>query len=75
MNMPGSGTALVLVDIQNDFLPPGGSLAVTDGDKIIPVVLELLKDPDRYDIVVATLVGLPTLRYPGFLHNTCHLGL
>ncbi|MFX0183216.1 MAG: bifunctional nicotinamidase/pyrazinamidase [Candidatus Hodarchaeota archaeon] len=29
--------ALVVVDIQNDFLP-GGSLAVTDGDKIIPGV-------------------------------------
>lgn len=59
----GSGTALVLVDIQNDFLPPGGSLAVTEGDEIIPVVLELLKDPGRYDIVVATLVGLPILLF------------
>jgi nicotinamidase/pyrazinamidase len=32
--------ALVLVDIQNDFLP-GGALAVPGGDKIIPVVNQL----------------------------------
>lgn len=31
--------ALLIVDVQNDFLP-GGSLAVTDGDAIIPVVNE-----------------------------------
>lgn len=29
--------ALILVDVQNDFLP-GGSLAVPDGDRIIPVL-------------------------------------
>lgn len=32
-----AGDALLIVDLQNDFLP-GGSLAVTDGDKIIPIV-------------------------------------
>ena len=32
-----SGDALLLVDIQNDFLP-GGSLAVPGGDQILPVV-------------------------------------
>ena len=31
------GDALIIVDVQNDFLP-GGSLAVPDGDKIIPVL-------------------------------------
>ncbi len=34
---PGPGDALVVVDVQNDFLP-GGSLGVPDGDKIIPVI-------------------------------------
>ncbi len=34
---PGPGDALVLVDVQNDFLP-GGSLAVPDGDAVIPVL-------------------------------------
>ena len=61
--MSRSGTALVLVDIQNDFLPPEGSLAVTDGDKIIPVVLELLKNPDRYDVIAVTLVRFLTLHH------------
>ncbi|PQO45780.1 bifunctional nicotinamidase/pyrazinamidase [Blastopirellula marina] len=42
--------ALLLVDVQNDFLP-GGSLAVTDGDKIVPVVNEVL---EKFDLVVAT---------------------
>jgi len=43
-------TALILVDIQNDFLP-GGALAVTDGDAIIPTVNSLQK---CFDMVVAT---------------------
>lgn len=30
--------ALVIVDVQNDFCPPSGSLAVADGEKIIPTV-------------------------------------
>ena len=35
--LPRPGDALVLVDVQNDFLP-GGSLAVPDGDAVIPVL-------------------------------------
>jgi nicotinamidase/pyrazinamidase len=42
--------ALILVDIQNDFCP-GGSLAVKEGDEIVPVVNELQK---KFDLVVAT---------------------
>lgn len=42
--------ALIIVDIQNDFLP-GGALAVPDGDTIIPVVNGLM---ERHDLVVAT---------------------
>jgi nicotinamidase/pyrazinamidase len=34
---PRPGDALVLVDVQNDFLP-GGSLAVPGGDRVIPVL-------------------------------------
>lgn len=34
---PQSGDALLLVDVQNDFLP-GGALAVPDGDAVIPVL-------------------------------------
>ncbi len=42
--------ALVVVDVQNDFLP-GGALAVAEGDTIIPVVNELI---DRAPFVVLT---------------------
>lgn len=35
-------TALIVVDVQNDFCP-GGSLAVNDGDKIIPYINSLIK--------------------------------
>jgi nicotinamidase/pyrazinamidase len=45
-----SNSALILVDIQNDFCP-GGSLAVADGDRIVPVVNEL---QERFALVVAT---------------------
>jgi nicotinamidase/pyrazinamidase len=42
--------ALLLIDIQNDFLP-GGSLAVERGDEVIAVVNRLMP---RYELVVAT---------------------
>ncbi len=35
--MLGDGSALIIVDMQNDFMP-GGSLPVPDADKIIPVI-------------------------------------
>ncbi|MDP4252262.1 MAG: nicotinamidase, partial [Bacteroidota bacterium] len=42
--------ALIIADIQIDFLP-GGSLAVPGGDTIIPLVNEL---QGYFDLVVAT---------------------
>ncbi len=42
--------ALVLVDIQNDFLP-GGALAVPRGDEVVEVANRLI---DHFDLVVAT---------------------
>lgn len=42
--------ALILVDIQRDFLP-GGALAVPEGDCVIPIANEL---QDRFNLVVAT---------------------
>ncbi len=35
-----AGPALVIVDVQNDFCP-GGSLAVKDGDRVVPVANRL----------------------------------
>ena len=43
-------SALILVDLQNDFLP-GGALAVPHGDEVIPLADELQR---RFDLVVAT---------------------
>ena len=34
--------SLIVVDVQNDFLP-GGSLAVPEGDKIVPVINSILE--------------------------------
>src|SRR5215216_1855977 len=42
--------ALILVDLQNDFLP-GGALAVPHGDEVIPLADEL---QSHFDLVVAT---------------------
>jgi nicotinamidase/pyrazinamidase len=39
---PGPSSALIVVDVQNCFLP-GGSLAVKDGDKVIPVINQIAK--------------------------------
>lgn len=47
-------TALILVDLQNDFLP-GGALAVREGDQTIPIANRLLAEKARlFDVVVAT---------------------
>jgi nicotinamidase/pyrazinamidase len=43
--------ALLLVDIQNDFLP-GGALAVRNSDELIPLINEIIHYP--FEIVVAT---------------------
>lgn len=42
--------ALIIVDVQNDFLP-GGALAVPGGQEVVPVVNAL---SGRFDLVVAT---------------------
>ena len=42
--------ALIVVDIQNDFVP-GGALAVQDGDAVIPVANRTM---NCFDLVVAT---------------------
>ena len=49
---PAAGDALLLVDMQKDFLP-GGALAVAGGDEIIPVL-------NRY-LARFTALGLPVI--------------
>jgi nicotinamidase/pyrazinamidase len=43
--------ALILVDIQNDFVP-AGALAVPNGDEVVPVANHLMP---QYNLVVATM--------------------
>jgi len=42
--------ALLIVDVQNDFLP-GGALEVPEGDAVVPVINDL---QDSFDVVAAT---------------------
>lgn len=44
-------TALLVVDIQNDFLP-GGALSVPEGDQVIPVINRLMNLD--FDLIVAS---------------------
>jgi len=41
---------LLLIDVQNDFMP-GGSLAVTEGDRIVPIINKI---QDQFDWLVAS---------------------
>ncbi|MGD9802950.1 MAG: bifunctional nicotinamidase/pyrazinamidase [Hyphomicrobiaceae bacterium] len=48
--MTSSNSALIIVDVQNDFCP-GGALAVAGGDEVIPVINTL---GGRFETVVLT---------------------
>jgi nicotinamidase/pyrazinamidase len=45
--------ALLIIDYQNDFIPPDGALAVAGGDGIVDRINVLARD-GRFDLVVAT---------------------
>lgn len=46
----GTKTALIMVDLQNDFCP-GGRLSVPDGDAVIPLANQLQQ---HFDLIIAT---------------------
>lgn len=48
--MQNAVSALIAVDVQNDFCP-GGALGVTEGDRIVPIVNALM---DSVDAVILT---------------------
>lgn len=50
MDWNKENTALIIVDVQNDFIP-GGSLAVHEGDQIVPVINVLQQ---KFKYVIAT---------------------
>lgn len=47
---PGARSALIVVDVQNDFLP-GGALPVARGDEVIPVIARIAR---AFDNIVLT---------------------
>ncbi len=46
-----SGDALLIVDVQNDFCP-GGALAVSGGDKVVPVLNAWIEDANKQGVPV-----------------------
>ncbi len=48
--------ALLIVDVQNDFCP-GGTLAVPEGDKVVPVINQIM---DFFPLVIASKDWHPT---------------
>jgi len=46
-------SALLVIDVQNDFLPPSGALAVPDGASVIPVINNL-RNRVNFGIIVLT---------------------
>lgn len=44
--------ALIIIDVQNDFLP-NGALAVPNGDAVIPVINKLVEH-EMFDVIVAS---------------------
>ncbi|KAJ9127376.1 hypothetical protein QFC24_000783 [Naganishia onofrii] len=73
-------TALIIVDVQNDFLPPTGSLAVPEGREILPRIHKLLEDDEwagEWELVVVTQDGKPytKIRIPGPRPSTAGSGI
>jgi nicotinamidase/pyrazinamidase len=47
---PGLEDALLVIDVQNDFMP-GGALPITDGDAVVPLINAVAK---KFDHVILT---------------------
>jgi len=45
--------AFIIIDVQNDFMPPNGSLAVPDGDATIPVINAIRANYSQYFALIA----------------------
>src|SRR5512146_2442929 len=62
---PGVGDALLVDDVQNDFLP-GGSLAVPDGDAVVPVLNRCLALFSRKELPVYASRGWHPINHGSF---------
>lgn len=59
------GDALLVVDVQNDFCP-GGSLAVDEGDRVVPILNEWMDAAARKGIPVYASRDWHPSRHPSF---------
>lgn len=57
--------ALIIVDVQNDFLP-GGALAVNEGDRVIPVINQIMK---TFQGLVVTTRDVHPVNHSSFTSN------
>lgn len=46
--------ALLIIDLQEDFLPPNGALAVKDGRGVIHTINNLVEDSSRWELIIAS---------------------
>lgn len=61
--------ALLIIDMQYDFMPPNGSLQVGDGDKIIEIINNIRKKyEDKFDLVCLSMDWHPP-NHCSFLSN------
>ncbi|TKA53433.1 hypothetical protein B0A53_04427 [Rhodotorula sp. CCFEE 5036] len=58
--------ALLLIDIQNDFLPPHGALAVPQGDAILPCVYRLLEEGEWAVVLASQGIDVDLDAYSAF---------
>jgi nicotinamidase/pyrazinamidase len=63
-----SDSALIVIDVQNDFCP-GGALAVAGGDEVIPRINELIV---RFDHVILTQDWHPAGHSSFAASHSCH---
>ena len=57
---PDDGAALLVIDVQNCFLP-GGSLAVKEGDQVVPVINKIdlpAAEPEKVRADIEDVIGL-----------------
>src|SRR6266508_4258332 len=53
VTLPAAKTAVIVVDMQNDFVSPGGSLVVPDAAATVPAIRALLEGARRNQVHIA----------------------
>lgn len=69
MAVPGGKTALLIIDMQNDFCPPNGSLKVEGGLEVIAVINKIRKS-HKFDVVALTQDFHPNKHSSFYSNNT-----